>query len=177
MVQARQGDAWRRIGTHSVCSYVCLSLQPDAWQRRNVLSVALLLCAGARREVAVEQVFKGKKTNNMKKHFCFLIANGLWLMAALSQPLVVSAADDTVKDVSNTMEVLCLSEQPAIVEGESPRLRAWATTPDGKPIEQPVKFDWRVTEGLIQGTGADVRWDLSAVNIESNELHKKLVAT
>ena len=113
----------------------------------------------------------------MKKRFCFFIFNGLWLTAALSQPFVVSAADDAVKDAANTMEVICLTEQPAIIMGESARLRAWASTPDGKPIEQPIKFEWQVTEGFIQGEGADVRWDLSAVKIESNELHKKLVAT
>ena len=127
--------------------------------------------------MAVEQAFEGKKRDNMKKRFCFFIFNGLWLTAALSHPLVVRAANEAVKGASNTMEVLCLTEQPAIIMGESARLRAWASTPDGKPIEEPIKFDWRVTEGLIQGTGADVRWDLSAIKIESNELHKKLVAT
>ena len=113
----------------------------------------------------------------MKKRFCFFIFNGLWLAAALSKPLIVSAADDAVKDAANTMEVLCLTEQPAIIMGESARLRAWASTPDGKRIEQPIKFEWQVPEGFIQGEGADVRWDLSAVKIESNEWHKKLVAT
>src|SRR5262249_46082449 len=148
-----------------------------AWQRRDILSVALFLCAGGRREVAVVQAFEGKKRDNMKKRFCFFIVSGLWLAAALSQPLVVNAADDGVKDASNTMEVLCLTEQPAMMMGENARLRAWASTPDGKPIKQSIKFDWRVTEGLIQGTGADVRWNLSAVKLELNELHKKLVAT
>ena len=113
----------------------------------------------------------------MKKCFCFFFLNGLWLAAALSQPLVVSAADDAVKDAAKAMEVLCLTEQPAIIMGESARLRAWASTADGKPIKQPIKFEWQVPEGFIQGKGADVRWDLSAVKIELNESHKKLVAT
>jgi hypothetical protein len=113
----------------------------------------------------------------MKERPFLFMVNGLWLTAALFQPLVVRGADVGINDATNAMDVVCLTEQPAITAGESARLRAWASTPDGRPIEQPIKFKWQVTEGFIHGEGADVRWDLSAVKVESNELHKQLVAT
>ena len=75
------------------------------------------------------------------------------------------------------MDVICLTDQPAIVQGESVGLRVWVSTSNGQPIAQPITFEWQVTEGRIQGTGADVRWDLTAVTIEPSEPHKKVVAT
>jgi hypothetical protein len=75
------------------------------------------------------------------------------------------------------MEVICLNEQPAIVEGESATLKTWASTPDGQPINQPVTFQWQVTEGLITIQATEARWDLSRVKVEPREGRKRLVAT
>ncbi len=75
------------------------------------------------------------------------------------------------------MEAICLTEQPAIVEGENATLRAWASTPDGQPISGPITFLWQVTEGRIETQAAEARWDLSAVRVEPKEGRKKLVAT
>ena len=98
-------------------------------------------------------------------------------MATVSHPLTVHAAEDARPDGTNGMDVICLTEQPAIVEGASVGLRVWVSTPDGQPIAQPITFQWQVTEGRIQGTGAEVRWDLTAVTLEPSERHKKVVAT
>ena len=95
----------------------------------------------------------------------------------LVRPLSVSAADQASKDTANTIEVICLTEHPAIVEGESTTLRAWASTPDGQPISRPIIFQWQVTEGRIEIQAAEARWDLSAVKVEPKEARKKLVAT
>lgn len=100
----------------------------------------------------------------------------LWVIATLSQFPAVHATEDARPDSINPMDVICLTEQPAIVEGESVGLRVWVSTPNGQPIEQPITFQWQVTEGRIQGMGADVRWDLSAVTIKPTEPHKKVVA-
>jgi hypothetical protein len=98
-------------------------------------------------------------------------------MATLSHSLAVHAAEDARPESTNEMNMICLTEQPAIVEGGSVGLRVWVSTPEGQPIAQPITFQWQVTEGRIQGTGADVRWDLTTVTIEPTELHKKVVAT
>ena len=81
-------------------------------------------------------------------------------------------------DGQNTpIEVLCLTERPAIVQGESTDLRAWAVSSDGKPSPQPIQFEWQVTVGVVQDAGAEVQWDLSGIRIEPGDFHKKVTAT
>jgi hypothetical protein len=98
-------------------------------------------------------------------------------MATLSHSLAVHAAEDVRPESTNGIDLICLTEQPAIIKGESVGLRVWASTSDGQPIAQPITFEWQVTEGRIQGTGVDVRWDLTTVTIEPSEPHKKVIAT
>ena len=106
-----------------------------------------------------------------------LLAIGVWcLTVILAQPPYVGAADQAGKNSTNTIEVICLTENPAIVEGEGAILKAWASTPDGQPISRPVIFQWQVTEGRIETQAAEVRWDLSTVRVEPKEGRKKLVA-
>lgn len=112
----------------------------------------------------------------MKHPFGLCSVAGLWFSVALFQPLAVHAADNGGKDIVNAMEVICLTEQPAIVEGEGALLRAWATTSDGAPVTQPISFEWQVTGGRIRGTGAEVRWDLAGITVALGE-HKQVVAT
>src|SRR5215472_1354234 len=99
---------------------------------------------------------------------------GLWLVVAVLAPQTARAQTDPR---NTAMEILCLTDRPAIDQGASTRLQAWAATPDGQAITQPIAFEWQVTAGVVQGTGSDVQWNLSAVKIESGELHKKLTAT
>jgi hypothetical protein len=120
---------------------------------------------------------QSKTEGHMKNRLWLCPVAGLWLSVALFQPLAVHAAGDDDKDLAKAIEVICLTEQPVIVEGKSASLRAWATTKDGAPVAQPISFEWQVTAGRIQGTGAEVRWDLAEVSIEPGELHKKVVAT
>ena len=112
----------------------------------------------------------------MRSYSCWWAVAGLWLIATLSHSLAVHAAENARPDGTNGMAVICLTEQPAIVVGASVGLRVWVSTPDGQPIAQPVTFQWQVAEGRIQGTGADVVWDLSAVATEPNAGAKKIVA-
>ena len=113
----------------------------------------------------------------MRLYSCLGAVAGLWLMAILSHPLTVHAAEDASPDGTNGMELICLTEQPAIIEGKNVGLQVWASTPDGQPIAHPITFQWEVTEGRIQGKGADVRWGLAEVTIEPSQRHKKVVAT
>ncbi|MDF0673341.1 MAG: hypothetical protein P0120_03210 [Nitrospira sp.] len=101
----------------------------------------------------------------------------LWLMVPLSDFQPVYAAADAGLNGTNGLEMICLTERPVIVQGETVRLRVWASTSDGQSIAQPLTFQWQVTEGHIQGTGNEVRWDLSAVTIEPSEPYKNVVAT
>ena len=102
------------------------------------------------------------------------IVAGLLLIVGSLCPQLASAKTNSG---NNGMEVLCLTERPAIVQGESTGLRAWAVTSDGIPIPQPTQLKWQVSEGLVQGEGSDVQWNLSGVTIKSGELHKKVMAT
>jgi hypothetical protein len=96
----------------------------------------------------------------------------LCLVATFAQPLPASAADESSEHQDDTVEIICLTEQPAIVEGEAAILKVWARTLDS----QPIPLHWQVTEGHIEGQGAEVRWDLSAVKVEPKEGRKELVA-
>lgn len=99
---------------------------------------------------------------------------GLLLIIVSLNPQVALAQTD---GRNNAMEVLCLTERPVIDQGTNTRLQAWAATPDGTPVAQPISFEWQVTAGAVQGTGADVQWTLSGVSIEFGDLHKKVTAT
>lgn len=101
---------------------------------------------------------------------------GVWFIATLSYTSAVHAAEDVRPDYTHGLELICLTEQPAVVEGDSVELRAWGSTPDGQPIAQPITFEWQVAEGRIQGTGANARWDLTEVSIKPTEQPKKIVA-
>jgi hypothetical protein len=125
----------------------------------------------------VAQIPEWKKEAKVNKSSA-LFAICAWCWAAmLAQPLPVSAPDEGSKDAVNTMEVICLTEQPAIVEGESATLKTWATTPDGRPISRRITFQWQVTEGRITTQAVEARWDLSRVKVEPREGRKKLIAT
>jgi hypothetical protein len=118
-----------------------------------------------------------KKGESVNKGSASLTIGAWGLAVMFAQPLPASAADEARQDIANTIELICLTEQPAIVEGESAMLRAWASTADGRPISQPIVFGWEVREGRIENQAAEARWDLSAVKVEPNEGRKRLIAT
>lgn len=95
------------------------------------------------------------------------------MVAALHAPIALAQTDAQNK----TFDLVCITDRPAIVEGESTSLQAWATTQDGQPLTQKVSVVWQASEGAIQGIGNDVRWNLSSVSILPGELHKKVKAT
>jgi hypothetical protein len=100
----------------------------------------------------------------------------LTLAALLGYSVPVNAADDPSKDPTTGVEIICLTEQPAIVEGESATLRAWASTFDGRPITTPIKFEWEVTAGRVEAQAAATKWDLSTVKV-APKLVRRVIAT
>lgn len=93
--------------------------------------------------------------------------------------LIIILLQISVSHAVNTdgeMDLVCLTEQPVIHIGDSVRLQAWVAAPDDKNTVKQIKFEWLVTEGKIQGIGADVHWDVSSVAIEPYEIRKKVVA-
>lgn len=91
--------------------------------------------------------------------------------------LTSSTAFAQTEHQNNAMDLVCLTDRPAIITGETTRLQAVAATQDGTPMAQPVSFEWQVTEGTVRGSGSEVEWNLSGVGIASSDLHKKVTAT
>ena len=88
----------------------------------------------------------------------------------------VNAADDSGKDAASGLELICLTEQPAIVEGENATLMVWASTSDGRPVTTPMKFEWKVDAGSIEVQAATTQWNLSAVEVPPHAA-RKMIAT
>lgn len=68
-------------------------------------------------------------------------------------------------------ELLCLTEQPAIVAGESATLRVWASTASGAPVSG-LRYQWTVSAGRIEEQDGTTRWNLSAVTVPPGQARK-----
>jgi hypothetical protein len=111
----------------------------------------------------------------VNRHSAFF-AGAFTLAALFVQSVSVEAADDPDKRAAADAELICLTEQPAIVEGEIATLRAWASTFDGRPIDTLINFKWEVNAGRIEAQAAATKWDLSTVKV-GLQLTRKVVAT
>ena len=110
----------------------------------------------------------------MNKQSALLTAGAVTLMALLTHSVaVIAAANDAASDV----ELICLAEQPAIVEGESATVQAWASTLEGRSISSPISFEWEVDAGRIEAQAAATRWDLSTVKVEPQAARRRVTAT
>ena len=97
-------------------------------------------------------------------------------LALLVQPSVVDSAVRANQNTNAGLELICLAEQPAIVEGESVALQAWVSTVEGRPVNPPMVFSWDVDAGRIEAQAAATKWDLSSVKV-SPESERRAVAT
>ena len=95
------------------------------------------------------------------------------IIVLIHTPIALAQTDSP----DQTLDLVCLTDRPAIVEGESTSLQAWVTTQQGDPLASPASFSWKVPDGTVNGSGTDVRWNLSGVNLKADELHKKVTAT
>lgn len=113
----------------------------------------------------------------MNKQSALFTAGAVTLMALLIHSVAANAADLPAKDAASDVELICLAEQPAIVEGESVTLQAWASTLDGRLIPTPISFEWEVDTGRIEAQAAATRWDLSTVKVEAQAARRRVTAT
>lgn len=97
-------------------------------------------------------------------------ARAMAALLVLSGPATALEVESKVG--ASDFELMCLTEQPAIVEGESAALRAWASTPDGRPVATPIAFTWEVDAGRLDAQAAATRWDLSTVTVSPQAVRK-----
>jgi hypothetical protein len=75
-----------------------------------------------------------------------------------------SRSDDTdkkwEKSQADSLFLSCTPDRPVIFQGESIPLKAWVTTPEGKPLESELIYAWSVHTGIIRDRTAEVQWDL-----------------
>ena len=117
-----------------------------------------------------------KKGENVNKQSALFSVGVVTLAAVFGYSVPVNASGDPSKDAATNIELICLTEQPAIIEGEGATLRAWASTLEGGPIATPIKFECEVNAGHIEAQAAATRWDLSAVKVEPQAV-RKVIAT
>ncbi|NGZ11823.1 MAG: hypothetical protein CV088_21055 [Nitrospira sp. LK70] len=110
----------------------------------------------------------------MRWRLCWRILGGLSLLVI---PLVSSTASAQTDAQNDVMDLICLTDRPTIVEGESTRLHVVVGAQAGNPTAQAVSFQWHVSDGTVQGSGPEVEWNLSKVGIKSGESHTKVTAT
>lgn len=113
----------------------------------------------------------------MNRQLGLFTAGAVTLTALLIPSTEVNAADIPSTDAASDVQLICLTEQPAIVEGESATLQAWASTQDGRPISTPISYEWEVDAGRIEAQAATTRWDLSTVKVEAQDARRKVIAT
>ncbi len=113
----------------------------------------------------------------MNKRTALFTAAAVTVATLLPGSVAANAADNPAKDVASDVELICLTEQPAIAEGDNATLQAWATTPGGRPIGTPIRFEWEVDAGRIESQASAARWDLSGVKIDPQDESRKVTAT
>jgi len=113
----------------------------------------------------------------MNKQSALFTAGAVTLTALFIHSVAVNASDLPAKDTASDVELICLTEQPAIVEGESATLQAWASTLEGRPISTPISFEWEVDAGQIETQAPATRWDLSTVRVEPQAARRRVIAT
>ena len=107
------------------------------------------------------------------------LARTAWLVFALAPLVQLHVVDGAIRTNQNTaagLELICLAEQPAIVEGESVALQAWVSTVDGRQVSRPIAFAWEADAGRIEAQTAATKWDLSSVKV-TPESERRAVAT
>lgn len=106
-----------------------------------------------------------------------VVAGAVMLIALLIRSTAVSAEALHGKHAASGIDLICLTEQPAIIEGQNATLRAWASTSDGRPVKAPLHFHWDVDAGRIADQGAMTQWDLSSVKVRPPGEVRKVTAT
>lgn len=113
----------------------------------------------------------------MNKPSASFLAGAVTLTALLIHSAPAKAANVPTKDAPSDVELICFAEQPAIVEGETVSLQAWASMPTGQPVSTAIGYEWEVDAGRIETQAAATRWDLSTVKVEPQAARRRVTAT
>lgn len=113
-----------------------------------------------------------KKWENVSIHLAVCFTRVVSLAALLVYSVPVNAAAEPGKDATRGLELICLTEQPAIVEGEIATVKAWVSTFDGQPVTTPIEFEWGVDAGRIEAQVAATLWNLSTVKVPLKAVRK-----
>ena len=84
--------------------------------------------------------------------FCFLLTYSICYQASLAQPFKGNA------DPSQFI-VGCSPEKPIARPGETLRLKVFAASVAGKPLN----YSWSSLAGRVEGQGPEVNWDFTDV--------------
>ena len=88
-----------------------------------------------------------------------LLAAFTYEQAVLAQP---TPDDATIKQRASPSQLIvaCSPDKPVVRPGETIRLRAYATSPEAKPLQ----YAWSAATGRVGGQGSEVSWDFTEVS-------------
>lgn len=99
--------------------------------------------------------------NSYLKKFCFsclILVCLTYHGSPLAQPIEPTAATRE-KPSPSPLIVACSPDKPIVYPDEAIRVRAYANSPVGTPLQ----YAWAVPVGRINGQGAEISWDFTAV--------------
>ena len=95
-----------------------------------------------------------------------LLTVSTYFQAPLAQPAKSKSPPPAkAKAPSAQSIVACSPEKPIVRPGETIRLKAYATSPQGKPLQ----YTWSTSTGRVDQEGSEVRWAFTAVRVGVHE--------
>ena len=94
---------------------------------------------------------------------CIILLSGsAYSQAPLAQTVKGDGLPATKGNVPPSQFIVaCSPDKPIVRPGETIRLRAYATSPTGKPLQ----YAWSAPIGRVAGQGREVRWDFTDVSV------------
>lgn len=99
------------------------------------------------------------KTIRKKYPFVCIITTAFLVCCAISSAQDYEQSDKRDISTPTQLTVVCSSEKPAVVPGETISVRAYVSSDNVKSMQ----YTWSATAGTIVGHGSEVRWDFSGV--------------
>ena len=89
-----------------------------------------------------------------------LLTGSMYHRPAIAQS---TPTDATIKQIvpPSQLVVACSPDKPIVRPGEAIRVRAYASSSDGKPLD----YAWAASTGRLEGQGSEVHWDFSDVSV------------
>lgn len=61
---------------------------------------------------------------------------------------------------ADVLLISCSPERPVVSSGSSIQVKAWASTPDARPLASSIAYAWSANTGRIRDNNAGAQWDL-----------------